>query len=99
MRFYLLLSGLLVVLAFLQFRLWFEQDGIRDMLHMRAAMALQVIESDKLKKQNEELAFQVRRMQNSNEATESRARSELGMIKQNEKFYQIVKKTETKDAR
>lgn len=92
MRFYLLLSALLGIFLFLQYHLFFETDGIRDVFHLKRTLAQQAKISEKLKAQNEELIFQVKRMQNSHEATESRARNELGMIKKDEMFYQIVKK-------
>jgi len=82
---------LLLLFFFLQYRLWFEAGGIRDSWRLKKALALQEQENDKYKKQNDELVFQVERLQKSDEATESRARNELGMIKKDEIFYQIVK--------
>ena len=78
-------------LAFLQYRLWFQPGGIGDTVKLKDALAQQEYKNDKLKKQNEELLFQVRRLQASQDATESRARSELGMVKKGETFYQIIK--------
>lgn len=82
---------LVVVLAILQYRLWFEQDGVRDMLALKRSMVKQAAETEMIKKRNDELIFQVQRLQKSKDATESRARSELGMVKQGETFYQFVK--------
>jgi cell division protein FtsB len=82
---------LFAVLFFLQYRLWFEADGVRDMLQLKKSLAAQAQENEKLKKLNDDLLFQVQRLQNSKDAAESRARNELGMIKKDETFYQIVK--------
>lgn len=82
---------LLAMLIFLQYRLWFESGGIHDMLKLKKNLALQAKENEQLKKQNEELLFQVKRLQNSQDAVESRARNELGMIKKGETFYQVVR--------
>jgi cell division protein FtsB len=82
---------LIGLLAFLQYRLWFQPGGIKDMVKLNEVLAEQESKNDKLKKQNDELAFQIRRLQTSQDATESRARSELGMVKKDETFYQIVK--------
>lgn len=82
---------LLFFLIFLQYRLWFESDGVRDMLKLKKRLATQRIENEKLKKRNEALLFQIERLQNSKDAAEARARNELGMIKKDETFYQIVK--------
>lgn len=82
---------LVTTLAFLQYRLWFEKGGIRDLVRAKQKIAKQQAENIALKKQNDELLFQVQRIQNSKEAAEARARSELGMVKKGETFYQVVK--------
>ena len=82
---------LAATLVFLQYRLWFEAGGIRDMVRLKKSLSEQQKDNDKLKKQNDELLQQVQRIQNSNDAIESRARSELGMIKEGETFYHVVK--------
>lgn len=84
----LMLAGLLV---FLQLRLWLQSDGIFDMLGLKHQIAAMSLENEKLKQQNEQLMFQVQRVKHSADATESRARNELGMIKKDETFYQVVK--------
>lgn len=91
MRFNILCVILLMVLAFLQYRLWFESGGIHDMKILKKTLSQQALENDKLKKRNDELLFQIKRLQKSEDATEARARNELGMIKKDEKFYQIVR--------
>lgn len=87
----LLIGALIIFLFFLQYQLWFANDGIKDMLKIKKILQLQKQENEALKKRNDELLFQIERLQNSHEETESRARSELGMIKKNETFYQVVK--------
>jgi cell division protein FtsB len=83
--------ALVFALAFLQYRLWFESGGIIDMLRVKKQLASQLQMNDKLKKRNEKLTQQVQYLQASNEAVEARARGELGMIKKDETFYQVVK--------
>jgi cell division protein FtsB len=87
----LLGMALVIVLLVLQYRLWFESGGMRDMARLKQTIALQSKNNHHLKKSNEEILFQIQRLQNSEDATESRARNELGMIKKDETFYQIVK--------
>ena len=82
---------LLLLLVFLQYRLWFESGGIIDMLRTKKQLALEVKMNDKLKQRNDKLIKQVENLQASNEAVESRARGELGMVKNGETFYQVVK--------
>lgn len=83
-----LLTGLLVIL---QYHLWFQQDGLRDMLQLRRELTRQAFDNQDMKKKNEELVRQIARLKRSEDATESRARNELGMIKKNETFYQYIK--------
>lgn len=78
-------------LIFLQYRLWFQDGGIRDMLKLRKLLEMQMVENGKLKTRNDELLFQIQRIQNSRDATEARARGELGMVKKGETFYQVIK--------
>jgi len=80
-----------VALVFLQYRLWFEEGGIRDMMKLKEMLAAQTSENLALKKRNDELIYQIQHIQKSQDAAESRARSELGMIKKGETFYQVVK--------
>ncbi len=87
----LMFLALLGALVFLQYRLWFESGGLRDMAKLKKMLAAQAVENDMLKKRNDELLFQIERIHNSQDAAESRARSELGMVKQGEIFYQVVK--------
>lgn len=82
---------LLVILIFFQYRLWWQADGVKDLLSLKKALAQQQQENERLKLNNENLTFQIKRLQDSKDATEYRARNELGMIKKNEMFYQVVK--------
>jgi cell division protein FtsB len=89
-RWHLMVIALFVVFALLQHRLWFQPGGVRDLLLLKKMLAVQTDENARLKQRNEALLFQVQRIQNSKDAVESHARNELGMIKKDEKFYQIV---------
>lgn len=83
--------SLIVMFAYLQYVLWFKEDGILDMIHIKKQLAVQLQQNEKLKQKNQELYQQVERLKNDPEVTEGRARGELGMIKKGEKFYQLVK--------
>lgn len=82
---------LLVVLVFLQYRLWFEPGGIIDMMRLKKKLTVEAVQNEQLKKRNQELLAEVQYLQKNNKAIESRARDELGMIKKGETFYQVVK--------
>jgi cell division protein FtsB len=82
--------ALLAVLLMLQYRLWLSEDGVRDMLRLRAAVAGQQGENTRLEERNRELEAEVRDLKQGYTALEERARTDLGMIAGNETFYQVV---------
>lgn len=80
----------IAILFYLQYRLWLGQDGLLQMFKLKKALVVQTEANKNMKQQNDEMVFQIKRLQNSHEETESRARNELGMIKKGETFYQVV---------
>ena len=95
-RLYLTIGLLTLILIVSQYHLWFQSTGIRDMLQTKKKLAQQIAINDQLKQRNEELLLQIQNIKESQDAAESRARSELGMIKKNETFYQIVQSDQRK---
>lgn len=87
----LIITLLLAMIGFLQYRLWLGPDGLNEMAKLKQVLLNQTDENTKLKQRNDELLFQIKRLQNSHDEAEARARNELGMIKKGETFYQIVK--------
>ncbi len=90
-RWHVTLVGLCGLLIFLQYRLWFEVGGIQNFMQLRKSIAVQTAENEKLKKRNNDIVFEIERLRNSHDAIEARARNELGMVKKDETFYQIVR--------
>ncbi len=83
--------GLLVVLfLFLQFQLWLGEGGLIEVKRLREAINTQQQENARLKARNAALEAEVRDLKRGLEAVEERARSELGMIKKDETFFQII---------
>jgi cell division protein FtsB len=80
--------ALLTVL--LQIKLWFGDGSVMEMWRLEKAIAVQTDENAKLRERNQALSAEVLDLKQGTEAVEERARSELGMIKQGEIFYQIV---------
>lgn len=87
----LLSISLILLLVFLQYRLWFDTDGIQHLYDLKKQLSLQTEENAKLKKRNEELLGEIRLLQANQNAIEAHARQELGMIKKDEVFYQVIK--------
>lgn len=80
---------LLILLAGLQVKLWVS-GGMRDVWRLEAAVELQRSENLKQHNRNEQLAAEVADLKEGAEAIEERARSELGMVKNDEVFYQVI---------
>ena len=81
---------LLTVLALLQYRLWFSPGGLPDVSELNQAKQELVEENERLRERNDSLAAEVIDLKHGLEAVEERARSEIGMIKSDEVFYQII---------
>ena len=83
----LILFGLLILL---QFKLWFGEGGFTEVARLEARVEGQQQQNDDLLQRNAELQAEVEDLRERLDAVEERARSELGMIKPAEKFYQVV---------
>ncbi|HEX9208267.1 MAG TPA: cell division protein FtsB [Steroidobacteraceae bacterium] len=82
----LLLAALLV----LQYRIWASPGGMREVWRLEKAIELQVEENRRLGDRNRTLAAEVRDLKEGKQAIEERARTDLGMVKANETFFQVV---------
>jgi len=81
---------LLLVLLALQFKLWFGEGGYNDVKRLATRVEEQARENETLAQRNRELQAEVEDLRQGLHAVEERARSELGMVKENEEFYQVV---------
>jgi len=81
------LAGLLVLL---QYPLWFGKGGWLKVRDLDRQVAEQQAVNARLKTRNDALDAEVRDLKEGHAAIEERARLELGMIKQDEVFYQVV---------
>jgi cell division protein FtsB len=82
--------GLALAILLLQYRVWFSEDGVRELDRLKRAVATQRSENDQLGERNKQLAAEVRDLKTGMDALEERARSDLGMIASHETFYQVV---------
>jgi len=85
-----IIASLAVLLVLLQLKLWFGDGSMMEMWRLEKAIAAQTDENAQLRERNQALAAEVLDLKQGVEAIEERARSELGMIKQGEIFYQVV---------
>jgi cell division protein FtsB len=85
-----IITILAILFVLLQSKLWFGDGSIKDGWHLQDAIAAQSSENAQLKERNQTLIAEVDDLKQGLEAIEERARSELGMIKKGETFYQVV---------
>jgi cell division protein FtsB len=87
MRWLALVFAALIVA--LQYPMWLGKGSWLQVREYDRALAEQRDQNAKLKARNEALDADVRDLKTGSEAIEERARSELGMIRQDEVFFQL----------
>jgi cell division protein FtsB len=88
MRFVMIV--LAAVLVLLQARLWVSNGGLREVWRLEAEVARRTEENLRLAARNATLEGEVRDLKQGSAAVEERARTDLGMIRAGETFYQIA---------
>jgi len=83
----LVLAGLLLAL---QYPLWIGKGSWMRVWELDRSLAQQRLANAKLKARNEAIDADVKDLKQGMEALEERARLELGMVKKDEVFYQVV---------
>lgn len=85
----ILIVVLLFLIVMLQLKLW-GRDGIVKVRDLETSIATQREENDRLKARNAALEAEVVNLKEGREAIEERARSELGLIANDETFYHVI---------
>ena len=93
-----LIPILVLLLVFLQYRLWFGEGGLEEISRLEQRVQEQGEINQALRQRNRELELEVLELQQGLEGIEERARSELGMIKEGEVFYQALETPIPKDS-
>lgn len=83
-----IVMALLIVLAGLQVRLWTGDGGVFEVINLKQEVADQQELVDTLQARNHMLEAEVKDLKNRLGALEERARTDLGMIREGETFYQ-----------
>ena len=81
---------LVVLLLLLQYRLWFGDGSLIEVNRLHKLLDEKRAENEALRIRNAALEADVKDLKQGKTAIEERARSELGMIKEGETFYQTV---------
>ena len=79
-----------VLIALLQYPLWLGKGSWLRVWNVKHQIAEQKEKNVSFKQRNETLNAEVSDLKQANAAIEERARSELGMIKEDEVFYQVI---------
>ncbi len=86
-----ILAVLIIVVAFLQYRLWFADDGLIQSFRVKGEMRAQKAKNNEIIVNNNALVSEIDSLKKGGEAIENRARNDLGMVKKGEVFYQVVR--------
>lgn len=87
------LAGLLVaLLPWLHYTLWLGEDSVGALWRLRTAVTAQYAENEALERRNAALRAEVLDLKHGLEAVEGRARADLGMVKAQETFYQVIER-------
>ena len=87
-RFFIII--LIVFFLMIQFDIWFKEDGFYRVKELEQMIGNQVEENKRLKLRNEQLEREIEELKSGTESIEEKARTDLGMIKEDEEFYLIV---------
>jgi len=88
-----LLILLMLMLIGLQYRLWFGEPSLRQVWELERQIQSQIEENQQLAERNQRLEAEVMDLKQGLKAIEERARSEMGMVREGETFYQLVEPT------
>ena len=86
----IIVGVLILLLLLLQYKLWFAEDNILQAYQLKQQLEQQQDANEQLKKKNLALEAEVFDLKQGTDAIEEHARAEMGMIKKDEQFYQIV---------
>ena len=79
-----------VLIALSQYPLWLGKGSWLRVWNVNQQISQQITKNTSLKQRNETLQAEVNDLKQGSAAVEERARTELGMIKQDEVFYQVI---------
>lgn len=85
-----LLAIFVLLLLATQYRLWIGDGSVTHLNALHKKIEQQQQENARLRERKHLLAEEVHALRNTDDAVESRARQDLGMIKEGETFFMIV---------
>ncbi len=85
------------MLLALQFSLWLGDFGLVRYWQLEDQVDAQIEVNERLQSRNQQLQAEVVDLKHGTDALEERARSQLGMIREGEEFYQVIEEQDLKD--
>lgn len=92
----LMIIALVMLFVWLQYEFWFAKGSVISAWKLRDHISTQQQANDQLKQRSDAIRADITDLKSGNKAIEERARTELGMVKKGETFYQVVKHDNTK---
>ena len=89
-RLQLVMAALLLLLLGLQYRLWVGEGSLAEVASLKRQLAQQRNELKDLHERNATLQAEVDDLKKGLAAIEARARSELGLIRKDETYFQLL---------
>lgn len=83
---------LLLLLAALQYRIWYGEGSFAQAAKLERDIKLQQAENDRMHERNRILDVEVQDLKSGADSVEERARNDIGMIKKDETFFMIPAK-------
>ena len=87
-----LLGILLLLFVLLQYAIWAGKNNVLDLFALNTTLNELTEQNKNLRKRNDRLHAEVVDIKSRLSAIEAHARSELGLIKPGETFFQIIEK-------
>lgn len=86
----ILILSMALLLLVLQWTLWTGRNGVLDFVNLRHDIGEASARNDRLARRNQLLLEDVLDIKSREEAIEELARSRLGMIREGERFFQVI---------
>lgn len=86
----ILIAIIILLIIHLQYRIWVGDGSVSQIKEYQARLEAVKEKAKEKKERNEALYAEIEDLRKGQEAVEERARDELGMIKENETFFQVI---------
>ncbi len=85
-----LMLVLIMLLGYLQYRLWIGDGSLAHAHRLENEIKLQQVEIDRMRERNRILDVEVEELKTGLDTIEERARNDIGLIKKDETFFIIL---------